>query len=315
MQASADEAGRSRVVDHKPLDRAASPWRLCAVLPHVKDEYWLSVLYGMVEEARRLGVSLAASETQGYRSVAQQAARLRACPGDAAILGAVSYSGEQLDTAIAETAQRMPVVAAVNDVASSNIAVRVGVSWAEMGAQLGAHMARVSACPAKALFATGPAEAGWAPIHAAGFKGALADSCIKIVDEAGADTNTREQLDIVERLLDRNPDARLFAADAPGAEALLFLLRTRGEIGRMKVFATYYTPAIRRGLTRGLIEAAPFDDPLLQGRLAVEYAVRAIEGRLDWRRIGPVIKLATKDSLPAADALAPADFRPSFSVR
>lgn len=50
-------------------------------------------------------------------------------------------------------------------------------------------------------------------------------------------------------------------------------------IGRVNDFATFYTPAIRRGL----IEAAPFDDPVLQGRLAVEYAVRAIEGRLDQR--------------------------------
>lgn len=313
-----DYASTASAVEHVPLAQARSRWSLCAVLPHVKDEYWLNVLFGMAEEARRLGVALRASETDGYRSIANQTAHLHGCASadaHAAILGSVTYSDERMDAAIAETARRMPVIAAVNDVASRDIAAKVGVSWAQMGARLGKHIAQAASCPARAVFATGPADSGWAPIHAAGLAAGLAGSCVRMVDERGADTNTREQLDIVEQLLERNPDVGLFVADAPGVEALLSLLRARNEVGRVKIFATYYTQAVRRGILRGLVEAAPFDDPVLQGRLAVEYAVRSIEGSLDVRQIGPKIRLITKDTQPPASALAPPDFRPEFSVR
>jgi protein TorT len=67
-------------------------------------------------------------------------------------------------------------------------------------------------------------------------------------------------------------------------------------------------------MVRGRIVAAPFDDPALQGRLAIEYAVRAIEGSIDYRQIGPAIKLATQTTLPPATALAPAEFRPEFLI-
>jgi len=84
-----DYTGPKTGVIHLPLVEARRHWRLCAIVPHVKDEYWLSVGYGMVEEARRLGVALRISETGGYRSADQQASRIDACreEGADAIVG------------------------------------------------------------------------------------------------------------------------------------------------------------------------------------------------------------------------------------
>jgi len=45
-------------ITYRPLERASRKWRICASYPHLKDSYWLSVNYGMVEEAKRLGVDL-----------------------------------------------------------------------------------------------------------------------------------------------------------------------------------------------------------------------------------------------------------------
>jgi len=63
-----------------------------------------------------------------------------------------------------------------------------------------------------------------------------------------------------------------------------------------------------------VVDAAPFDDPRLQGRLAVETAVRAIEGSIERRQIGPEIRLAEPLALPPADALSPPQARPEFVV-
>src|SRR5690606_14888745 len=66
--------GRPQAIDYRPLATAQRAWRLCASYPHLKDSYWLSVNYGMVEEARRLGVRLQVVEAGGYPNLGRQRA-------------------------------------------------------------------------------------------------------------------------------------------------------------------------------------------------------------------------------------------------
>ena len=103
-------------LEYVALDRAAQPWRLCILYPHLKDAYWLSVNYGMVEEARRLGVSFDLFEAGGYPNLDRQREQLAACADeafDAVILGTVSYDG------LTEEVERIPafkpVIAKVKD--------------------------------------------------------------------------------------------------------------------------------------------------------------------------------------------------------
>ncbi len=44
---------------------ATKPLTLCALYPHLRDAYWLSVNQGMVDEAKRLGVKLQIHEAGG----------------------------------------------------------------------------------------------------------------------------------------------------------------------------------------------------------------------------------------------------------
>ena len=307
-------------VTHQPLAHASQHWKLCAVFPHIKDEYWLSVAWGMAEESRRLGVGLTISETGGYRSVAAQSERLLRCAengADAAILGTVSYDAAQILAAIAEVSRTMPVVAAVNDVKSQQVAAKVGVSWREMGLHLGSFLASLhpaGSAPVSAVLATGPKEAGWVSFLSEGIADGLSNSGLTLADTGWADTDTQEQLGIAEDLLERNHDIDYFIGSAPAVEAMVSISRLRSELRNIAIAATYYTQAVRRGMMRRRIFASPFDDPALQGRLAVEYAVRAIEGSIDYRQIGPAIKLATQTTLPPATALAPANFRPEFLI-
>ena len=57
---------RQRVVrSYVPLEKASRAWNLCVLFPHLKDAYWLAVNYGLVAEARRLGVELRATFRSG----------------------------------------------------------------------------------------------------------------------------------------------------------------------------------------------------------------------------------------------------------
>ena len=82
-------------ITYRPLERASQKWRICASYPHLKDSYWLSVNYGMVEEAKRLGVALRVVEAGGYPNLERQIAQITECAQDADILalGAVSFDG------------------------------------------------------------------------------------------------------------------------------------------------------------------------------------------------------------------------------
>ena len=315
-----DYTGPKTGVIHLPLVEARRHWRLCAIVPHVKDEYWLSVGYGMVEEARRLGVALRISETGGYRSADQQASRIDACReegADAIVLGSVGYDAPQIAAAIDRAAPKIPVVAAINDVGFRAVAAKVGVSWRDMGLRVGEFLARrhpQGSGRVRAVIATGPKVAGWVGFLSSGIRDGLAGSDVEIVEEGGADTDTQEQLMLVEDLLARHPDVDYLIGSAPAIEAAISVERIRARSGRVRLIATYYTQAIRRGLLRGRVDAAPFDDPRLQGRLAVETAVRAIEGSIERRQIGPEIRLAEPLALPPADALSPPQARPEFVV-
>ena len=53
------------VQQYVPPERASLPWRICASIPHLKDDYWLAVNFGLVDEAKRLGIALNLYEAGG----------------------------------------------------------------------------------------------------------------------------------------------------------------------------------------------------------------------------------------------------------
>ena len=77
----------------KPAEATSHKEKICAIYPHLKDSYWLSVNYGMVSEAAKQQVELRVLEAGGYPNVAKQASQLVLCTqwgADAIILGTVS---------------------------------------------------------------------------------------------------------------------------------------------------------------------------------------------------------------------------------
>ncbi|WP_264214035.1 TMAO reductase system periplasmic protein TorT [Leisingera thetidis] len=309
-------------MDYAPLEQAAQAWRLCVAYPHMKDAYWLSVNYGMVAEATRLGVSFKLVEAGGYPNLQrqiQQAEECVAAGADALILGTVSFAG--LTSTVERISASVPVIAAVNDIADAGVTAKVGVSWTEMGAEAGRIIAArhpKGAPPVKVAWFPGPAEAGWVAFVDEGFRAALAESSAVIAVTKYGDTGREIQVRLVEEALDEVPDLEYIAGSAPSAEAAVSVLRARGKQQQVQVVSDYMTHAVYRGVLRDRIVAAPSDFPVLQGRLAVEMAVRAIEGSLLVKHAGPAIRIFDSGTV-AADlldqTLAPASFVPVFDFQ
>jgi protein TorT len=316
-----DDSSPTETVVYQPIDRAEKNWRICVIYPHLKDAYWLSVNYGMVEEARRLGVTFDLYESGGYPNLTRQIEQVEACGKrkmDALILGPVSYEG--LTPSVVEIARQMPVIAAVNDMDDAGVTAKSSVSWHEMGAAAGREIARrhpKGSTPVRLAWFPGPKGAGWVQFVESGFLEALAGSSAEIVATRFGDTGLEQQVLLVEDVLDTVTDIDYLVGSGPMAEAAVSVLRARGLGDRIGIVSTYVSHGVYRGIKRGRILAAPTDFAVLQGRLAIELAVRAIEGKLTIRHAGPRIVTLTPeniDSIGTAESLAPASFVPVFKV-
>lgn len=307
-------------ISYRPLEQASQKWRICASYPHLKDSYWLSVNFGMVEEARRLGVSLRVVEAGGYPNLERQIAQITECAKDADVLalGAVSFDG--LTEAVLEISETVPVVAVVNDIADPGISAKAAVSWIEMGERTGEYLARLHPSgtpPVTVAWFPGPRESQWAYFVEEGFSRALNNSSVKVVVTKWGDTGREIQLVLVEEALEEQPDVDYLVGSAVTAGVAVSVLRARGLTGQIQVLADYFTHAVYRGIKRDRILAAPTDFPTLQGRIGIEMAVRLLEGKLEHRHAGPSIQLVEKANLDTFNSLlslAPANFTPIFIV-
>lgn len=315
-----DYSGTPRTVLFKPLTRAARPWRICASYPHLKDAYWISVNYGMVDQAQRTGIQLAVTDAGGYPNTARQVEQIDTCSrtADALIVGAVSYAG--LSNTIRQVAARIPVIAAVNDMEDVGLAAKVGSPWTEMGSLIGELIAQrhpAGTPEARIAWFPGPVDAGWTKFVDVGFKKALTQSAATISIVKRGDTGFAIQSHLVEEALESREPVDYIVGSAVTADAAVSVLRERGRTGQVVILADYFTHGTYRAIKRGKALAAPTDFPVMQGRMAIDQAIRALEGTLENRHIGPSIVVVDKgniDQIDLGDSLAPGWFEPRFAV-
>ncbi|PID37261.1 MAG: TMAO reductase system periplasmic protein TorT [Rhodobacterales bacterium] len=285
--------------------------RICVVVPHFKDEYWLSVGYGLIEEAKATGSDLLLFESGGYHALRRQIELLASCverEADAVLLGAVSADDPALLAAVADTARAVPVVALVNELHAPEISGWVGVDWTAMGRVIGRHLAGLypkGSAPVAAALVTGPAVSGWSPLLEAGLTEGLRNAAVEIHHIGRSDTGLHEQLAQVEIALQQVPQAEILIGSAPAIEGAMGLAATRPDALRPMLVSTYISHSVRRGLQSGKVAAAAFDAPVAQGRLGVRVALNARVGVFSQDLIGPQIVLVRADA-PQPMPLAPA---------
>lgn len=317
-------AERQRIEgEYLPLARAERRWRVCLLIPHLKDAYWLAVNFAMLDEARRLGVAFAIYSAGGYAHLERQREQFDECLGEAPdgiLLSAVSLDG--LNDRVAEAvAAGVPVVDLINGVSAPELSARVGVDFWDMGKAAGEYLAQLSAPgrqPVRVAWLPGPAGAGWVEASDAGFRHAIAGRAIEIVEALNGDTGRAAQYALIASALDRHPGSIDFiVGTAVTAEAAVEALRQRGLSQNVGVMADYYSPGVHRAIRRGQVIAAPSDLPALQTRIALDTLVRIIEGREHFPHVAAQVVVIDRQDLAGWDpsaSLPPRGFRPVFNL-
>lgn len=299
-------------------DQTAKPaTEICIIIPHFKDEYWLSVGYGMRLEADALNAKLLIYESGGYHSLDRQISLLENCTArkvDVILIGAVSADDPRLLSAVDSAATQVPVLALVNALNASDLSGWIGVDWTDMGFEVGQFLTQrhpEGSATKRVVLISGPGVSGWGPLVEGGLNAGLDKSAVEIVATYRADTGLREQLREVESALADYPEIDYLIGSAPAIEGAMALLRRRHPDHAPKLIALYISHSVLRGLKSGQIEAVPFDDPIEQGRLGIELAVKAAKGGTIPGLTGPEIRLIETGTAQLADIyLSPAGFVP-----
>ncbi|MEB0058221.1 TMAO reductase system periplasmic protein TorT [Variovorax sp. LG9.2] len=315
--------GKKSPIDYKPLAKASKKWDICVSFPHMKDAYWLGVDYGVIEEAKRQGVKLQVADAGGYTNLSKQVSQIEDCVSrgaNAVIIGAIS--GDGLNNVIKATAaKKVPVIDLVNGINSPDISAKSLVSFYTMGQSTGEYLAKkhpAGSPPVKVGWFPGPAGASWVEAANKGFMDAVKGSAVVVLDPKYGDTGKEVQSKLVEDALQANPDLAYIAGTAVTAEAATGVLRSRNLDKKVKVLSFYMTPGVYEGIQKGRIVASPADSMVIQGRIAVDQAVRLLEGKEVTKHVGPkifVVDSANIKTVKLDDILPPASFKPVFEVK
>jgi protein TorT len=308
---------------YTPLDEASRRWNICVSIPHLKDHYWLAVNYGLIAEARRLGVALSLYEAGGYEHLDVQRKQIDDClesEADGLIISAISQDG--LDDRVVRAAERgVPVIDLINGMSSSRISARVAVDFWDTGFQTGKLLRERHPDanePVRVAWFPGPSGAAWVAAGNAGFRDALEGSALEIIAARNGDTGRSAQGRLVEGVLDEHAgELDYIVGTTVTAEAAVDLLRKRGLSQEIKILSYYYSPGVHRGIKRGTILAAPSDQQALQARIAVDVMVRILEKRDHLAHVAPRVIVIDGSKLRGWDSsttLAPRGFRPIFSI-
>ncbi len=317
-----DMASPRHEIDYSPVDKAAQKWKICVSFPHMKDDYWLAVDYGAIEEAKRTGVSMQVLEAGGYTELNKQISQIENCVAggaQAVIIGAISFDG--LNGLVGQLAdKKIPVIDVINGISSDKLSAKSLVSFGEMGGKAGEYLVNLhpkGGEKAKVAWFPGPAGAGWVEAGNTGFTEAVKAGEIEIVDTKYGDTGKEAQLALLEDALTAHPDINYIVGTAVTAEAAMQLVRDRGLEDQVKILSYYFTPGVYEGIKRGRILAAPTDSAVIQARVAVDQAVRILEGKDYEKHVGPELYVIDSNNVNSFDrnsSLAPDGFKPEFGV-
>jgi len=302
-----------------PTEKASKKWQLCAVVPHMKDGYWISVDYGLISEAKRLGVELTILQAGGYSQLSRQVNQYDDCiasGADAVLIAAISEAGLADKIAVAAK-QGVVQIGFVNPIKEAPVQSKIFVDYSTKGLQTGKFLVEKLGEEGGGVVALpGPQGSGWAEAYMAGFEEGVANSPVRILETKYGPAGVAESLGLVEDALQTHYGLKAIWGGAPAAEAAIGAVEEAGY-DNITIVASYENQTMIDSLRSGKISAFATEFPVMQGRIAVGLAVAALEGKKMPSYLGVIPQMVTANNIEDFDLttiLAPAGFRPEFTV-
>lgn len=260
-----------------PVNEIKGKWNICAVIPHLKDPYWVGQDAGFVAEGTRTGASLQIYEAGGYTEISKQINQLNNCAAagaDAVIVSAVS--SEALSPVVERIKNEGTVVIdLVNSLATPAVTGRALFDHCTIGTFMGKYL-KESGEPVKAVWLPGPSGMALLEKLMSCFSEAAGGE-IEILTKIYGDTGKDAQLALVENAINAYPEMNYILGSAVTAEAAVGPLAQNGLTEKVKTASYYMTPGLYEQLKAGKATCAAAGNEMILSRIAVDMAIRALE--------------------------------------
>ncbi|UCJ17271.1 TMAO reductase system periplasmic protein TorT [Pseudomonas sp. MM211] len=287
---------------YQPASAASEPWRICVLIPNAKDRYWWGVAWGLQQEAQRLGVRLGIYEAGGYDHPEVQVRQFDHCVNkgaDGFLIAGINPSDLCSRIAVQQSAGR-PVIDMVNGLGCETLSSRSRVDFADMASATLAYLIKLSnGRPIRVGWLPGPADAGWIKDAERGLNEALQGTVITLVHGGYGPLDRSRQAKLVRELFKTEPPLDYLIGNA---EAALFATELAYSSGSStQILSVYATDRVLQQIRSGRVLAAPTDSPVIQARIALDLAVRGLQGERLPRLISPQIEVLDAAALERFD--------------
>jgi len=211
------------------------------------------------------------------------------------------------------------IISTINPVSKSTVTSKMTVDFTAMGVQTGTYLVDyLKGKTANVVTFPGPSGSGWAEAFLNGFKTAVKDkSNVKVLGDKFGDSGVAVQFGLIQNALQAYPDMNVIWGCAPAAEAAVGAVAQAGKKD-MLIMSSYENQAMLDSLTKGEILGFATQYPVLQGRIAIDTAVRALEHKDYYKSLMAIPDMIAKSNLKSINmglVLAPADFKAVYSVK
>ncbi|RZT08127.1 protein TorT [Duganella sp. CF402] len=326
LNGTADDALASgRLVQgvYPPAAHASKRWRIAFLFPHLKDPYWGGCAYGVISEAKRLGVAADILPATGYDDLQGQLQRMDeaiAAKYDAIVISPISLTANN-PSIVRARAAGIPVLELANDSRSEELNLKVTTSLRGMGVeatrwairdaqQRGLKSINIALLP-------GPLGAGWVKGEVDGTRIAAQEAPIEvnILDIRYGDSERGLQSQLAGSILAKHGKRLDYILGCTGcAPAVLGPLKAAGLADKVRVVAYDLTSEIAHLVRTREIYAAADTKGVSQARVAINAAVNLLEGRSKEQPHTILIKLGMLDqqnlsSYPFDTSIAPEGYK------
>jgi ribose transport system substrate-binding protein len=286
--------------------------------PDLSASFWVSMTYGVTDEAKKLGVDVVSVNAGGDSNANQQISQLQDLLQrnvDAMIVGATD--GDAVRPVVEQALGRdIPVVGLSSLPNTDKLTSAVGTDNAGMGAIQADCLGEALSGTGKVAMFAGPVGQSWAEDRATGFTDALADKYpdLEVVTTSNTADNRNSALTTMQDIMQRYPDVSgvYTVTDDIGA-GVVDALREANAAETVKVTSANFSPAAQELVSNGGFVCIAVQEIVEQGRQAVRQAVAAARGEdVEKNVVTPVVRVDSQniDTVDLSSVRAPEGYTP-----
>ncbi len=253
-------------------------------MPNIKGPWFTPVLYGISDEAKKLGYSVNIQDAGGYANVDKQVTQLSNLivqkvkailmdPADPTAFNGVVRQAKEAHIPI--LGDGSPIVA--SDVQGDGA---VSSSHCNIGHELAKGVKTLLPNGGSVAVLAGPPGAFWASDRLRCFKEDIAGSNIKIVAEQTSEQDVAAALSLANDFLQRFPNIDLmYGADDTYGIGIARAVQGANKCGKVKVLFAVLGEQAEEMMRAGCVDYVVAQQPVLIGRLGVRLANDFIKGQ------------------------------------